>query len=183
MRKLVSHLFISVDGVVEAPDRFLREELYQDLDEFSDDTVGGQDAVLLGRRTYEEWSAIWPGSTIEPFATFINAVPKYVASSSLTTLDWAGSTLLRGNALDDIAALKRRDGAAIGVHGSTRLVQALLIAGLLDELRLVVCPVVVGQGRRLLSHDGVPVQLDLRSARVTRGGLQYVVCRPRASSA
>ncbi|MCA8896759.1 MAG: hypothetical protein KDA48_15990, partial [Amphiplicatus sp.] len=77
MRKLISYLFISVDGVVETPNRFLREDLYQDLDPL-DDTIAEQDAVLLGRKTYEEWSNFWPSSNIEPFATFINNTPKYV---------------------------------------------------------------------------------------------------------
>lgn len=83
MRKLTSHLFISLDGVVEAPDRFLRDDLYQDLSLFDEETVTGQDAVLLGRRTYEAWAMFWPGAEIEPFASFINQVPKYVVSGSL----------------------------------------------------------------------------------------------------
>lgn len=182
MRKLVSHLFISLDGVVEAPNRFMRDDLYRDLDQFDEETVGGQDAVLLGRKTYEEWAPFWPGSTIEPFAGFINNVPKYVASNSLDTLAWPGSRLLSGNVLDGVAALKAQPGKAIGVHGSTSLVQALLVAGLLDELRFVVCPAVVGQGRRLLSRDGEPIQLDLESARATPSGLQYLVFRPRNAS-
>ena len=179
MRKLTSHLFISLDGVVEAPDRFLRDDLYQDLSLLDDETVGGQDAVLLGRRTYEEWARFWPGADIEPFASFINQVPKYVVSGSLQTLDWAPSRLLSGDVLDAIAALKRQPGQAIGVHGSISLVQALLAAGLLDELRFVLCPAVAGQGRRLLSREGEPIQLDLQTARTTPGGLQYLVFRPR----
>jgi dihydrofolate reductase len=179
MRKLISHLFISVDGVVEAPNRFLREDLYQDLDLFNDATIGGQDAVLLGRKTYEEWSAFWPDSQIEPFATFINNVPKYVAAKSLKTPGWAQSHLLSGDILSEIAALKGQPGKTIGVHGSIGLVQSLLVAGLLDELRFVLCPAVAGQGRRLLSRDGEPIQLDLQSARSSPGGLQYLVFRPR----
>lgn len=179
MRKLVSHLFISLDGVVEAPNTFLRDDLYRDLDLFNDETIGGQDAVLLGRRTYEEWSAFWPGSQIEPFASFINTVPKYVASNSLKTVDWAKSNLLKGNVLDEIAALKRQPGETIGVHGSIGLVQSLLVAGLLDEVRFVLCPAVAGHGRHLLSRDGEPIQLNLRSARSTPGGLQYLVFQPR----
>lgn len=179
MRKLVSHLFISVDGVVEAPDKFLRADLYGDLDAFNDDTIGGQDAVLLGRKTYEEWSAFWPGSDIEPFATFINTTPKYVASKSIKSADWPQSTLLSGDSLKEIAALKSLPGKSIGVHGSIGLVQSLLAAGLLDELRLVVCPAIAGKGRRLLSREGDPIQLDLLAARTTPRGLNYFVYRPR----
>jgi dihydrofolate reductase len=179
MRKLISYLFISVDGVVEAPDRFLRGDLYQDLDLLNDAAIGEQDAVLLGRKTYEDWSVFWPGSKIEPFATFINTVPKYVASTSLKTLGWPQSILLCGDIHGHIAALKRQDGRAIGIHGSISLVQALLTAGLLDELRFVLCPAIAGHGRRLLSRDGEPIQLDLQSARPTPGGLQYLVFQPR----
>lgn len=183
MGKLTSHLFISLDGVVEAPDRFLRDELYQDLSLFEDETIAGQDAVPLGRKTYEEWSMFWPDSKIEPFATFINNVPKYVASKSLKTLGWSPSNLLSGDVLDEIATLKTKSGKAIGVHGSVGLVQALLVAGLLDESRLTLCPAVAGQGRRLLSREGEPTQLALQSARTTPRGLQYLVFRPRTQPA
>ena len=179
MRKLVSHLFISLDGVVEAPDRFLRDDLYQDLDLFSDETIGGQDTVLLGRKTYEEWSTFWPDANIEPFATFINNVPKYVVSKSLQTLGWRQSQLLSGDLRDEVTALKKQPGKTIGVHGSIGLVQSLLVAGLLDELRFVLCPAVAGQGRRLLSREGEPIQLDVQSARASPGGLQYLVFQPR----
>lgn len=180
MRKLISFLFISLDGVVEAPDRFLRSDLYADLDRFHDHTIGGQDAVLLGAKTYREWSKFWPDAQIEPFASFINATSKYVASNSLQGLDWANSHLVSGDTLGGIAALKAQPGLNIGVHGSIGLVQSLLVAGLLDELRLVLCPVVAGDGRRLLSREGEPIQLDLRETSTTPGGLQYLAYRPRA---
>jgi len=179
VRKLISYLFISVDGVVETPNRFLREDLYQDLDPL-DDTIAEQDAVLLGRKTYEEWSNFWPSSNIEPFATFINNTPKYVASKTLNSLGWSQSSLLSGDLRDEVMALKNKPGKAIGVHGSISLVQTLLDAGLIDELKLVMCPAIAGQGRRLFSRDGDPIQLDLQSAQTTPGGLQFLVFRPRA---
>ena len=179
MRKLISYLFISIDGVVEAPNAFLREDLYQDLAPF-DETIAEQDAVLLGRKTYEEWSAFWPGSEIEPFATFINNTPKYVVSKSLATLDWPHSHLLGGDISDEIAALKRKPGKAIGVHGSISLVQSLLTAGLIEELKVIVCPAIAGKGCRLFSREGDPIQLDLKSALTTPGGLQFLALRPRA---
>ncbi len=180
MRTLAAYLFISLDGVVEAPERFLRNDLYPDSAPLLAETIAGQDAVVLGRKTWETWSAFWPGSAIEPFATFINSVPKYVASRSLEPLGWAPSTRLRGDLAQEIAALKGQPGKTIGVHGSVSLVQALLIAGALDELRLVLCPVVAGHGRRLLSREGAPIPLDLQSARTTPRGLQFLIYRPRA---
>ena len=78
MRKVTSYLFISLDGVVEAPDTFVRSDLYEDFDPLTAEMIAEQDAVLLGRKTYDDWSVYWPQSTIEPFATFINTTPKYV---------------------------------------------------------------------------------------------------------
>lgn len=181
MRKLISNLFISLDGVVEAPDRFLRPDLYEDLDLIAgQEALAEQDAVLLGRKQYEEWAAFWPGSDIEPFASFINGVPKHVVSGSLRTLGWEGSHLLAGPLQDAVADLKGRPGKTIGVHGSISLVQSLLVAGLLDELRFILCPAVVGHGRRLLTRAGEAIQLDLLSARTTPRGLQHLVFRPHA---
>jgi len=179
MRTVTSYLFISLDGVVEAPERFLREDLYEDVSPLIGETIAEQDAVLLGRTTYEAWSAFWPDSPIEPFAGFINGAPKYVVSKTLTTLDWPGSSLISADLHDAVTSLKRQAGRTVGVHGSVSLVQGLLSAGLLDELRLVVCPVIAGEGRRLLSREGEPIQLDLRSARTTPRGLQFLVLRPR----
>jgi dihydrofolate reductase len=179
MRKLTSFLFISVDGVVEAPHRFVRGDVFDDLTSLIGETISEQDSVLLGRCMYEEWSEYWPGATIEPFASFINNTPKFVVSKTLKTLEWQHSTLLTGDLKVEIAGLKNRPGKAIGVHGSLSLVQSLLAAGLLDEMRFVLFPAVAGVGRRLLSQDGEPIQLNLQSARATPSGLQYVVYTPR----
>jgi dihydrofolate reductase len=175
MRKLIAHLFISLDGVVEAPDAFVRPELYEDFDELMEDFVSGQDAVLLGANMYQEWSQFWPGSDIEPFASFINNNQKFVVSSSLKDLAWPHSTLVSGNLATAIAELKAQPGKSIGVHGSIALVQSLLLLGLIDELKLIQVPAVAGHGRRLLDHQGAAIQLNLKSTRATPGGLQYFV--------
>jgi dihydrofolate reductase len=179
MRKLTSFLFMSLDGIVEAPNKFVRDDLSRDLLSLIGETIAEQDAVLLGRKMYEEWSTYWPESKIEPFSTFINKTPKYVVSHTLKTLDWRQSNLLPGDLHDEIVALKSQTGKTIGVHGSISLVQSLLVAGLLDELRFVLFPAVVGQGRRLLSRDGAPIQLNLQSARATPNGLLYLIFHPR----
>lgn len=178
MRKLTSTLFISIDGVVESPDKYVRSDMYEDFPAELDAALSEQDAVLLGRRIYEEWSAFWPASNIEPFATFINTTPKFVVSNTLRELDWQPATRIGGDVAGAIAALRAQSGRTIGVHG-IRLVQSLLLAGALDELRLIVVPVVAGKGRRLLEHDGAPVQMDLVSSRTTRTGMQFVVYVPR----
>jgi dihydrofolate reductase len=180
MRKLMSCLFISLDGVVESPDSFVRPDLYNDFPEIIRETIAEQDTVLLGRKMYEEWSQFWPNSQIEPFASFINSHPKFVVSSTLRNLEWNHSTLLRGDLADAIGELKAQPGKTIGVHGSISLVQSLLLAGLLDELRLIVCPVIAGHGRRLLDHQGDALQLDLKHSRATPTGLEYLVYTPRS---
>ncbi|NHZ82915.1 deaminase [Massilia sp. CCM 8695] len=182
MRKLTSHLFISLDGVVEAPDTFVRPNLYADVDEFTRDTVAGQEAILLGRKTYQEWSQCWPDSTIEPFASFINNNPKFVVSRTLRNVEWKQSTLLDGDLAAAVGELKAQTGKTIGVHGSISLVQSLLLAGLLDELHFLLCRVMAGHGRRLLDNQGDPVQLDLKHSRATPAGLHYLVYTPRPST-
>ncbi len=179
MRKLTSVLFMSLDGVVEAPNKYVRDDVYQDLPSLIGETIGEQDAVLLGRKQYEEWSKFWPQSKIEPFATFINNTPKYIVSRTLTVFGWHGSTVLSGDLREEIGALKSQPGKAIGVHGSIGLVQSLLRAGLLDEMKFILCPAVAGQGRHLLSYDDNPIQLNLQSVRTTPRGLLYLVYRPR----
>ncbi len=175
MRKLVSYLFISLDGVVEAPSEFMRPESYGDFSDITDQALLEQDAVLLGRQTYEDWLGFWPNSDIEPFASFINSTQKYIVSSNLSDLSWKNSTLIRQDHLAEIARLKGHPGKQIGVHGSLRLTQSLLLAGLVDELRLIQTPALAGHGRRLLEHDGPPVQLDLQSSKQSPTGLQYLV--------
>ena len=153
MRKVVAYELLSVDGVAEAPDEFV-----PDWDDAMEENLGAviaaQDAVVLGRRSYEEWAGYWPGSDIEPFATFINGVSKHVATSTPLDRDWARSTVIDGGLVEFVRELKNRAGGDIGVHASISVTQALLAAGVVDELRLVIAPTIAGRGRRLF--DGVP---------------------------
>ncbi len=178
MRKLISTLFITLDGVVESPDKYVRGEMYEDFPEEVDTALSEQDAVLLGRKIYDEWSVFWPASNIEPFATFINNTPKFVVSSTLREVNWQSSTLISHDVTGAIAKLKAQSGKTIGVHGIS-LVQSLLLSGALDELRLIQVPVIAGSGRRLLEHGGPAIQLNLQSSRATRTGLNYLVYTPR----
>ena len=178
MRKLISTLFITLDGVVESPDKYVRGEMYEDFPEEVDTALSEQDAVLLGRKIYDEWSGFWPASNIEPFASFINNTPKFVVSSTLQEVNWQSSTLISHDVTGAIAKLKAQSGKTIGVHGIS-LVQSLLLSGALDELRLIQVPVIAGSGRRLLEHGGSAIQLDLQSSRTTRTGLNYLVYTPR----
>lgn len=179
MRKLTSFLFMSLDGVVEAPNTYVRPEVFEDFPALIGQTVAEQDTVLLGRKMYEEWSEFWPTSNIQPFSDFINNVPKFVVSKTLATADWDRSTVLSGPLHTEIAMLKNSEGGTIGVHGSISLVHSLMTAGLLDEMRFILVPAVAGGGRRLLADGEEPIQLDLASAQSTPTGLQYLTYHPR----
>ena len=182
MRKLSSFLFISVDGVVEAPDMFARPDVFEDLSPLIGETIAEQDAVLLGRKMYVEWSQFWPTANIQPFASFINNTQKFIASKTLEVVGWSPSTLLRGDLRGEILDLKSQPGKTIGVHGSISLVQSLIAARLLDEMRFVLFPAIAGRGRRLLSDLSGPHQLNLQSSRRLPSGLQYMVFLPHVES-
>ena len=153
MRKVVAGYFVALDGVAEAPDRFITA-WDDETDASGAELIATQDAVILGRRTYDEWAAFWPGSAIEPFASFINAVPKYVATSTPLELEWPHSHVIDGALVDVVRQLKDQPGGDIGVHGSISVARTLLAAGVVDELRLVVAPTIAGSGQRLF--DGLP---------------------------
>ena len=153
MRKTVVYELLSLDGVAEDPDGF-----FTDWDGAMDANLAAviatQDAVVLGRRSYAEWARFWPTSQIQPFAKFINEVPKYVATSTPLDRDWANATAFDGGLVEFVRGLKQQPGGDIGVHASISVAQALLAAGVVDELRLVIAPKIAGRGRRLL--DGLP---------------------------
>jgi dihydrofolate reductase len=159
VRKIVVYELLSLDGVAENPDQFIA-----DWDEAMDANLAAviatQDAVILGRRSYAEWARFWPTSQVEPFATFINGVPKHVATSTPLDQDWANATVIGGDLLEFVRDLKRQSGGDIGVHASISVAQALLAGGVVDELRLVIAPRIAGGGRRLF--DGVP-SIELES--------------------
>ena len=152
MRKIVAYELLSLDGVAESPDEFFGWD--DEMDANLASVITAQDAVILGRRSYDEWAGYWPGSDIEPFATFINGVAKYVATSTPLERPWANATVIDRDLVDFVRDLKDRPGGDIGVHASISVAQALLAAGVVDELKLVISPAIVGKGRRLL--DGLP---------------------------
>jgi dihydrofolate reductase len=153
MRKVVLYELLSLDGVAEDPDGFITE--WDDaMDANLASVIASQDAVVLGRRSYDEWARFWPDSTIEPFATFINGVEKYVATSAPLEPQWANATPIAGPLVAFVQSLRAGTGADVGVHASILVAQALLAAGAVDELRLVIAPKIAGVGRRLL--DGLP---------------------------
>ena len=148
VREVVAYELLSLDGVAEHPDEFITE--FDDvMEENLARVIGTQDTVLLGHRTYDDWAAFWPTSDIEPFATFINGVEKFVVASATPAQTWSNSTFTDGDFREFVTALKHESGDDIGVHGSIALVQSLLEVGLVDELRLVIAPALQMRGRKL----------------------------------
>src|SRR5690349_18851555 len=139
MRKIVLYTLLSVDGVAEAPDRYFFDFDTEMLDNLRR-VIEAQDAVLLGRRTYDDWAAYWPSANDEPFASFINGVPKHVVTSTPLTQPWANSTVVPVSVWWSIRELKEQPGGDIGVHGSIGLARSLLALDLVDEVRLVTAP-------------------------------------------
>jgi dihydrofolate reductase len=163
MRKLIVTEFVSVDGVMEAPGGepgykhagwTFDYPMEPDQMKFKLDETLEADALLLGRVTYEGFAAAWPGRTDDAgFADKMNAMPKYVVSSTLKDPEWENTTVLEGDVPESVAALKEQDGGDLLVAGSRTLVHSLIEHGLIDELRLMVFPVILGSGRRLFPDD------------------------------
>jgi len=153
MRRVIAYELVSLDGVAEDPDGFITD--WDDAMEANlAATIAEQDAVILGRRSYDEWAKFWPDSDMEPFASFINGVAKCVATSTPLVREWTNATVIDGGLVDFVRDLKHRPGGDIGIHASISVAQTLLAADVVDELRLVIAPTIAGSGRRLF--DGLP---------------------------
>jgi dihydrofolate reductase len=177
MRKIVAGLYMSLDGVADAPDGWQYPYLDAEVMSMITDATAGTDAVLLGRRTYDMFAALWPGQGDDPSAAFFNGVRKYVVTSSAEGLGWGPVTQLSGDLGAELAALKAKPGKDILVQGSTVLVRSLLQDGLLDELSLLIMPIVVGSGRRLF-EDGTRLGLTLTDSAVFGNGVVSVTYQP-----
>jgi dihydrofolate reductase len=148
VRKIKSNFFISLDGVVEAPDKWHFPYFDDQMGAAVGAAAEGVDAYLMGRVLYEEWAAYWPEHANEPFGDVLNSTKKYVCSNSLTSADWENSEILSGDVASKLADLKAEDGGVISISGSATTVRWLLREGLLDELHLLVHPIVSGRGWR-----------------------------------
>lgn len=182
MRKVVSVLFVSLDGVAEAPNQW-QFAFDEEMGAVLNTTLEACDTVLLGRVTYTEWAGYWPTVTTgedAEFAHWINDSPKYVASTTLDGVDdWANSTLIEGDLATAVKQLKTGSGKGISVAGSPSLVRSLLEQDLLDELVLLIHPVIAGEGRKkLFADDGAMKKLELVSAQPTSSGVVIAAYRP-----
>jgi dihydrofolate reductase len=165
--------------VTEAPNEWQFDNFDAEMGAAMGAHIAAEDTILLGRVTYQEWAPYWPTSTDEPYASHINNTPKYVVSTTLDRVDWQNSTLVKGDLAGEIARLKAQPGRNIGVAGSPTLVRSLLQQDLLDELTLMIHPVVVGHGKRLFNGEGDLKRLKLVNEQTTSTGVSLLTYQPR----
>jgi len=183
MREIVAHLIVTLDGVVKfgaAQGAVLRMSSGNAAKEMARQLTQ-EDAMLLGRTTYEEWSQFWPASRIQPFADHINTVSKYVVSRSLKVAPWGATgtaTVLSGDFRRAVLKLKAQRGKTIGVHGSPSLVRSLLRNNLLDRLQLFLMPIVAGTGARLFEGEFAPQTMKAVGLVRNRNGVLAITYRP-----
>jgi dihydrofolate reductase len=181
MRKVVASELVSLDGVVESPQKWHFPYFNDQMGEAIGAVMAASDAMLMGRMLYEEWAAFWPKQDPDenPVAARMNGVRKYVVSTTLEEpLEWQNSTLIGDDVAEEITRLKEQPGKDISISGSPTLVRSLLEDGLLDELRLMVHPIVVGSGKRLFEDGGDQQALDLVDSKTFSTGVLYLTYHP-----
>ena len=178
MGSIKSSLFISLDGVIERPETWHFGYFNDEMGAVVGELMGGSDATLLGRQTYDEFAGYWPDADpSDPITGQMNGSRKYVVSTTLTDAAWENSTLISGDVKAELAKLKQDSN--LGTTGSATLVRWLLEEALVDELHLLVHPVVVGHGKKLFA-DGAKVPLTLVSATTFTTGVLHLVYAPAA---
>ena len=180
MRKVLASEFVSLDGVAESQDRWQFPYFSDEMGEAVGAAMAASDAMLLGRVTYQEFESYFPGVSSEdqPFADYMNDTPKFVVSTTLEKAEWNNSTLIKDNIAEEITRLKQQPGKDIGISGSIALVQSLLRENLLDELRLMIHPVVVGNGKRLFENVGDQKALELVDSKTFGTGVLNLTYQP-----
>jgi dihydrofolate reductase len=184
--RIVVTEFVSLDGVMEAPgggENFRHGGWTFEIDrgaegdKFKLDETLSSEALLLGRVTYEGFASAWPSREGE-FADTFNTMPKYVVSSTLKDAEWNNSTVLKGDVANEVAKLRQELDGDIVVHGSARLVQALVEHDLVDEFRLMVFPVVLGTGKRLFGETSDKKPLRLVDSKMVGDGIAILIYEP-----
>jgi dihydrofolate reductase len=179
MQKLILYEYLTVDGIAESPEKWQFPYYSQDVAEFNVSRILTADYLLLGRKTYDIFAAFWPLQRNNEFgiADKFNAVPKFVVSSTLRETTWANTTIIR-DAVQEIGELKRRPGSHIAVPGSIELARFLIAHGLVDEIHLLVHPIIVGSGKRLFGSDNRTKPMKLLDSRTFSSGVVFLSYRP-----
>ena len=187
MGRIVVTEFVSLDGVMEDPGgsehskhgawtfKFSRSD---EGDKFKMDEVNNAEAQLLGRVTYDGFAQAWPKMSGDPFSDKFNSMPKYVVSQTLKKADWNNSTILKGDVVNEVKKLKQKVKGDILVSGSAKLVQTLIENDLVDQLNLMVFPVILGSGKRLFGETGAPKTLQLADSKTVGDGVSILVYKP-----
>lgn len=191
MRKISVNTFITLDGVMQAPGGPEEDPSggfkhggwsvnYWDeiMGQIMGDYMSQPFDLLLGRKTYDIFAAHWPYITDDPAAKVLNSAKKYVVSKKLNKVDWNNSSLLKGEIVSEIKKLKDQDGPEIQVHGSSNLIQTLIKNNLIDEYRLWIFPVTVGQGKRLFGDGTIPTGFKLTESRISESGVIISIYKP-----
>ena len=181
MRKVIESTLVSADGVVGDPPAWAMEYRDAEVQQEALERLAGTDAMLMGRGTYELFSATWPGQAGD-FADRMNSIRKYVFSSTLAKADWNNSTIIRGDAVAEVTRLKQQNGQDLALYGHGLLAQTLLEHGLIDELRLSIHPILVGDGR-LLFREGQKKPLEFVSAKTFGTGVVVLTYQPAEEQA
>jgi dihydrofolate reductase len=186
MRKITAGLFISLDGVVEAPDQWHFPYFNEEMGAAVDATLGVADTVLFGRKTYDSFAGAWPereaaGGEDAGLAKALGDARKIVVSKQELAFSWRNSEQLEGDLVEAVTALKNEPGANIALSGSVSVVRQLLAAGLLDELHLLVHPIAVRKGMRLFDEGEAPIPLRLISSETFKTGVLNLVYGPAES--
>ena len=187
MRKIVAGLFISLDGVVEAPDQWHFPHFNDEMGAAVDATLGAADTMLFGRKTYDSFAGAWPereaaGDEDAHFAKVLGDVRKIVLSNQQLEFSWRNSEQFEGDFVETVTALKNEPGGTIALSGSVSVVRQLLAAGLLDELHLLVHPIAVRHGMRLFDEGESAIPLKLISSQAFETGVLNLVYAPDNSS-
>ncbi len=187
MRKITAGLFISLDGVVEAPEQWHFPYFNEEMGAAVDAQLGAVDTILLGRTTYDSFAGAWPereagGDEDAGFAKKLGDARKIVVSNQKLEFTWRNSEQLEGDLVEAVTALKNEPGGDIGMSGSVSVVRALLDAALLDELHLLVHPIAMRTGLRLFDESDTPMPLTLLKSETFKTGVLYLVYGPAESA-
>lgn len=180
MRKIVAALMMSLDGVVEAPEKWSPPYFNDEVWQVTSKGMAASDAMLLGRRTYEVFAAYWPDKTADdsPYADYINSTPKFVVSTTLKSVTWRNSRLITEDIVGQITKLKQQPGKNITIVGSPTLVRSLLQKDLLDQLALLLYPVLVGTGKHVFEDLTAQAPLQLVESQALSNGVLSLTYEP-----
>jgi dihydrofolate reductase len=184
MGKIIASIYVTVDGVFENPGDWHFNVFNEEMNVYARDLLFSASGVLLGRQTYDVFAASWPAiEDEEGFAARMNSISKWVASTTIKEARWQNSTVLDGDVVEAVSALRREPGGPIIVYGSGQLVRSLIPHGLIDELRLWVHPSILGEGGRLFPDGGTPAGLQLLNVEPLTNGVVILTYAPVAPAA